>query len=53
MASQNKKKKLKNSYGVGSILKNKIDKGPKRAMFFTPSQRKENNNINLKNRDYE
>ena len=39
MTSVNKKKKLKNSYCVPSMLKNK-EKGPKRLAFFTPSLRK-------------
>lgn len=39
MASENKKRKLKNSYCVGSILKNKTCK-LKRVLFFTPSERK-------------
>lgn len=45
MASKNKKAKLKNSYGCGGVLKNKIDKGPIRLQFFTAAQRKENNKI--------
>ena len=40
MASENKKKKLKNSYCVPGELKNKI-KGPKRIAFYTSSLRKE------------
>lgn len=43
MASEKKKRKLKNSFGVGGVLKNKIDKGPKRLQFFTPAERKQNN----------
>lgn len=39
MASENKKKKLKNAYCVPSFLKNKT-KGPKRIAFFTPSLRR-------------
>lgn len=42
MASKNKKKKLKNSYCVGSVFKNKTLR-LKRAMFFTASQRKQIN----------
>ena len=42
MASENKKKKLKNSYCVKGMLKNK-DLKLKRIAFFTSSQRKENN----------
>jgi len=38
MASTKKKKKLKNSYGIGSVLKNKTDK-IKRFLFYTSSQR--------------
>lgn len=44
MASENKKRKLKNSYGVWSILKNK-DSKLKRWLFFTASQRKHINKI--------
>lgn len=43
MASIKKKHKLKNSYCVGSWLKNKTIK-LKRVGFFTPSQRQVNNN---------
>lgn len=39
MTSVNKKKKLKNSYCVPGMLKNK-EKGPKRLAFFTSSLRK-------------
>ena len=39
MASNNKKKKLKNSYCVPGELKNK-SKGPKRIAFYTSSMRK-------------
>ena len=42
MASVKKKHKLKNSYCVGSWLKNKTIK-LKRVGFFTPSQRQVNN----------
>lgn len=42
MASENKKKKLKNSFLVKSYLKNKVEK-MKRVIFFTSSQRKFNN----------
>ena len=40
MASENKKRKLKNAYAVGGLLKNK---GPrlKRLQFFTASERQE------------
>jgi len=44
MASENKKKKLKNSYAVGSWLKNKTIK-LKGGGFFTPSNRQENKKI--------
>ena len=40
MASENKKRKLKNSYCVGGALKEKKMK-MKRILFFTPSMRKE------------
>lgn len=40
MASENKKRKLKNSYCVGGALKEKKMK-MKRILFFTPSKRKE------------
>jgi len=43
MASENKKRKLKNSYCVGSMLKNK-DIKLKRVAFFTPSKRKKDKN---------
>ena len=39
MASNNKKKKLKNSYCVPGELKNK-SKGPKRIAFYTSSMRR-------------
>lgn len=39
MTSVNKKKKLKNAYGVPGMLKNK-ENGPKRFAFFTASLRK-------------
>lgn len=42
MASINKKKKLKNSFCVGSIFKDK-NLRLKKMMFFTASQRKNNN----------
>ena len=38
MASENKKRKLKNNYSVGNWLKNCTIK-LKRGGFFTPSQR--------------
>ena len=44
MASKNKKKKLKNSYCVGAIFKDKTLR-LKRRMFFTASQRKANNKL--------
>ena len=44
MASQNKFKKLKNSYMVKSGIKNKNSKC-KRLQFYTASQRKENKKI--------
>lgn len=40
MASENKKKKLKNSYCWVGALKNK-DLKSKRVLFYTSSQRKE------------
>jgi len=40
MTSENKKKKLRNSYCVPGELKKKT-KGPKRLAFFTPSLRQE------------
>jgi len=43
MASENKKKKLKNSYCVGGYLKCK-EMGPKRTGFFTPAMRKASKN---------
>ena len=39
MASNNKKKKLKNSYCVSGELKNKSN-SPKRIAFYTSSMRK-------------
>jgi len=39
MASENKKRKLKNSFFCGGALKNKVVK-MKRYLFFTPSERK-------------
>lgn len=44
MASENKKRKLKNSHFVKGMLKNTIMK-IKRGLFFTASQRKINNKI--------
>jgi hypothetical protein len=41
MASENKKRKLKNSHACPGQLKNKIDKGPKTGAFFTSSQRRQ------------
>lgn len=46
MASENKKNKLKNSYCVKGMLKNK-DLKLKRTTFFTSSQRKENNSFKV------
>lgn len=46
MASENKKKKLKNSYSVPSWLKNRTIK-LKRGGFFTPSNRQESKKIDL------
>ena len=40
MASENKKKKLKNSYCWGGALKIKSPNRLKRILFFTPSERK-------------
>lgn len=48
MASENKKRKLKNSYFVGSWLKNSTIK-LKRCGFFTPSMRKLLKKINTEN----
>lgn len=42
MASTKKKRKLKNSYCVGGMLKN-TDTKLKRVAFFTPSNRQKNN----------
>lgn len=47
MASENKKKKLKNSYCYKSALKNKLPHKLKRVLFFTSSQRKKNNFFNV------
>lgn len=47
MASENKKKKLKNSYCCKGALKNKLPHKLKRVLFFTSSQRKENNSFNV------
>ena len=49
MASTNKKRKLKNSYCIKAMLKNKSLR-LRRVLFFTSSKRKENN---LKNYDYD
>jgi hypothetical protein len=46
MASENKKRKLKNSYSVNSWLKNKTIK-MKRRGFYNASQRRVDNKINL------
>jgi hypothetical protein len=45
MASENKKRKLKNSHFVGSFLKN-VTMKLKRSAFFTPSMRKTLKKIN-------
>ena len=47
MASENKKKKLKNSYCYKSALKNKLPNKCKKLLFFTSSQRKDNNSFNM------
>ena len=39
MASEKKKRKLKNSYCVPSALKNKLPQRGKRTLFYTSSQR--------------
>lgn len=39
MASENKKRKLKNSYGCGSVLKTKTEKC-KGFLFYTAATRK-------------
>jgi len=44
MASEKKKRKLKNSYCVKGALKNKTLK-LKKVLFFTSSQRKVNNEV--------
>ena len=41
MASEKKKRKLKNSYCVPSALKNKLPQKCKRLLFFTSSQRQQ------------
>lgn len=41
MASEKKKRKLKNSYCVPSALKNKLPHKCKRLLFFTSSQRQQ------------
>jgi len=48
MSSENKKKKMKNSFSVPSILKNKISR-MKRYFFFTSSDRQENKKIDNDN----
>lgn len=45
MASEKKKSKLKNAFGIGGILKNTKQK-MRRFLFFTPSQRRLNNKFN-------
>ena len=47
MASENKKKKLKNSYCWKTTLKNKLPSRCKKVLFFTSSQRKENNSFKV------
>ena len=48
MASENKKKKLKNSYCVKGALKNKgVKSRLKRVLFYTSSQRKMEKDIKL------
>lgn len=44
MSSENKRKKMKNSYFVASILKNRIAR-MKRCYFYTASDRQENKKI--------
>ena len=44
MASENKKKKMKNSFFAPSVLKNRFDR-MKRYFFYTASQRQENKKI--------
>ena len=41
MASEKKKRKLKNSYCVPSTLKNKLSHKCKRLLFYTSSQRQQ------------
>lgn len=41
MASEKKKRKLKNSYCVPSALKNKLPQRCKRTLFYTSSQRQQ------------
>ena len=41
MASEKKKRKLKNSYCVPSTLKNKLPQKCKRLLFYTSSQRQQ------------
>ena len=41
MASEKKKRKLKNSYCVPSALKNKLPHRCKRLLFYTSSQRQQ------------
>lgn len=47
MASENKKKKLKNSYCWKTTLKNKLPSRCKRVLFFTSSQRRQNNSFTI------
>ena len=49
MASENKKNKLKNSFFVKSVLKNKQHKDGrlKRGMFYTASDRQHNKKIEM------
>ena len=48
MASENKKRKLKNSHCSHGALKNKLPHKCKRLLFFTSSQRKENNYFDVR-----
>ena len=41
MASEKKKHKLKNSYCVPSVLKNKLPQRCKKTLFYTSSQRQQ------------
>lgn len=52
MASEKKKRKLKNSYCGYWALKN-VKMKMKRVLFYTSSQRKKNNNIKIKDKEYD